>query len=555
MMLLNGGSLRRNLSALITLLALAIVVVVSLMSNQARTREFARELGRKATLYARLMSKQLEPSVAFDDRQTAREVFLSMRLDEDVSSIALYQEDGRLIQSSGPVEPSWANAAQVESLDVDRDRLEAVAPVRSREGPRGTVVIRLSTARYSELNAQALRGSLFVGLGACAVALFLAWMIAGTVVKRLARIAKVAERVAEGDLTQPELAPGRLDEIGRLTQAFNAMLSHLQRLMRQQIETAASEQGRLNLLVETRTEELRRETDERKRSEALVAETRIRDARNAGMAEVATGVLHNVGNALNSVGVSAEMIGGRLRRSRLPGLAKVNGLLTAHTADLVSFLTDNPQGKQLPAYLAKLGAELAVEHEQVAVELDGLLKGLSHMTSIVSAQQSLAKSGASSLEPVTPSALFEEALAIGLPVCDQSGLKLVREFSEGAPLPLDRYRLVQILVNLVGNANQALSHLLPENRCLTLSIEEVDRRLRFSVRDNGVGIPPALKIKIFSHGFTTKKTGHGFGLHASACSAMEMGGTLTCHSDGAGLGSTFTVDIPLERTAQIREAA
>ncbi len=267
-----------------------------------------------------------------------------------------------------------------------------------------------------------------------------------------------------------ERAVGRLDEIGRLPQAFNAMLSHLQRLMRQQHETAASEQGRLNLLVATRTEELRRETDERKRSEALVAETRIRDARSAGMAEVATGVLHNVGNALNSVGVSAELIGDKLRRSRLPGLVKANGLLGAHTEDLGSFLTEHPQGKQLPGYLAKLGAELTFEQQGLVQELEGLRKGLAHITSIVSAQQSLAKGGAASREPIQPSVLFEEALALGLPVSDRSGLEISTDFPPTEPMALDRHRLIQILVNLIGNANHALGKLLPEQRSLALSV-------------------------------------------------------------------------------------
>jgi two-component system NtrC family sensor kinase len=553
----GGGSLRRNLSALITLLALSIVVVVNLTLIRTRNHEFARELERKATLYARLMSSQLEAAVAFEDRQTAREVFASMRLDGDIISIGLYRESGRMIQGSGPAEPAWKSLATKESLDVGAERLEAVAPVRSREGPRGTLVLALGTARFARLEAEALRGSMLVGLGAAALALILSWVIAGTVVKRLQRIAQVAGRVAEGDLTQPELPPGRLDEIGRLTRAFNAMLSHLQRLMRQQHETAASEQERLNLLVATRTEELRRETDERKRSEALVAETRIRDARSAGMAEVATGVLHNVGNALNSVGVSAEMIGDMLRRSRLPGLAKANTLIGAHAADLASFLTEHPQGKQLPGYLAKIGIELSQQQEEVVRELDGMRKGLAHITSIVSTQQSLAKGAGrnSGREPIAPRAVFEEALALGLPVSERSSVKLSLDFPETGPVTLDRHRLIQILVNLIGNATQALAGVLPEERRLELSLAVAAGRVRFSVRENGVGIPPELRVKIFSHGFTTKKDGHGFGLHASACAAMEMGGTLTCHSDGAGKGSTFTIDLPIAGDAKLKEAA
>ena len=548
---LLGHSLRRKLSALITLLVLATVGAVSLIQTDARDREFARELGRRATLYARLMSRQLEASVAFDDRQTAREVFDSLRLDADVIGIGLYHEDGQLLHGSGMAPQRWGSPATMETLQIDADGLEAVAPVISHEGPRGTVVLRVSTERFARLHAEALRTSTLVALGAGVLALLLSWLIAGTVVLRLQRISEVADRVAEGDLSQRELTPGALDEIGRLTEAFNAMLSHLQRLMRQQHEAAATEQERLNQLVATRTEQLRQETEERKRHEALVAETRIRNARSAGMAEVATGVLHNVGNALNSVGVSAELIGDKVRRSRLPGLAKANALLASHSADLASFLADHPQGKQLQAYLCKLSAELIQEQVDVLHELGGLNTGLSHVSAIISTQQSLAKGvgRTSGREPVPPSLVFEEALTLGLPHSERGGVSVTQDFRANDAVALDRHRLIQVLVNLIGNATHALQGLPPSERRLELTVAVDDGRLRFSVRDNGVGIEPDLKVKIFSHGFTTKKDGHGFGLHASACAAMEMGGTLTCQSQGTGTGSTFLLDLPVVTTA------
>jgi signal transduction histidine kinase len=76
-------------------------------------------------------------------------------------------------------------------------------------------------------------------------------------------------------------------------------------------------------------------------------------------------------------------------------------------------------------------------------------------------------------------------------------------------------------------------------------------RTRITVTDNGVGIPPENMARIFNHGFTTKKDGHGFGLHSGANAAKEMGGSLTAHSDGPGKGATFTLELP---TAESRKA-
>ena len=311
----------------------------------------------------------------------------------------------------------------------------------------------------------------------------------------------------------------------------------------------------LEQIIEARTEELRRETDERKRSEAAVADNRVRNARAAGMAEVATGVLHNVGNALNSVGVAASMIGDRLRRSKISGLTKANELLGAHTADLADFLTHSPQGKQLPGYLSKLGTSLHQERDEVLRELDGLQKGIAHMTAIVGTQQSLAKagSGGTGTEPIKPALVFEEALALGLSADERKALKLKTDFGDGGPLELDRHRLIQILVNLIRNASHSVFG--NDDAQLDLAVRLGNDRLRFEVRDNGVGIDPKNKVKIFAHGFTTRQDGHGFGLHASACAAMEMGGTLSCESAGVGHGATFCIDLPLTKTTARLEAA
>jgi two-component system, NtrC family, sensor kinase len=107
--------------------------------------------------------------------------------------------------------------------------------------------------------------------------------------------------------------------------------------------------------------------------------------------------------------------------------------------------------------------------------------------------------------------------------------------------------VLQILVNLISNASHALENAPGEANQITLTVDAAGgSNLRVSVRDEGEGIPAQNLTRIFAHGFTTRKSGHGFGLHSCALAARQMGGTLTAHSDGPGRGATFTLELPME---------
>jgi C4-dicarboxylate-specific signal transduction histidine kinase len=105
--------------------------------------------------------------------------------------------------------------------------------------------------------------------------------------------------------------------------------------------------------------------------------------------------------------------------------------------------------------------------------------------------------------------------------------------------------VLQILVNLIRNAKYACDEAGRPDKRLSMRVTKGDELVRIAVRDNGIGIPPENLTRIFGHGFTTKKDGHGFGLHSGALAAKELGGSLTAHSDGVGRGATFTLELPL----------
>lgn len=271
----------------------------------------------------------------------------------------------------------------------------------------------------------------------------------------------------------------------------------------------------------------------------------MESSRLAGMAEVATGVLHNVGNVLNSVNVSAGLVVEKLRRSKASKLVQAAALLTERNGQLADFLTNDPAGQKLPGYLAKLGEHLTAENAEILREVDQLGRNIEHIKEVVTMQQDYAKVGGV-LEHLPADRLVEDAIAINMGGFERHGIKLVRKFAPAPSLRVDRHKVLQILINLIRNAKYALDEVERPDKQITISIAASGRgSVCLSVADNGVGISEENLTRIFGHGFTTRRDGHGFGLHTGALAARDLGGSLTAASGGPGLGATFTLELPI----------
>ena len=289
---------------------------------------------------------------------------------------------------------------------------------------------------------------------------------------------------------------------------------------------------------------------ERRRAEAEIQAVHaqlLEASRQSGMAEVATSVLHNVGNVLNSVNVSATVVTDSLRKSKVAGLGRLVGLLREHEHDLGTFISTDPRGRQLPQYLAQLAEHLQADQQASLEELDLLRSHIEHIREIVTMQQTYAKVSVIK-ELVHVSDLVEDSLRLNLGALTRHGVDLVREFQDLPPMRLEKHKVLQILVNLISNAKYACDDASGDEKHLILRVgtHSETGRMYISVKDNGVGIPKENLERIFNHGFTTRASGHGFGLHSSALAAKEMGGSLTVHSDGPGTGATFTLELPLQ---------
>ncbi len=292
---------------------------------------------------------------------------------------------------------------------------------------------------------------------------------------------------------------------------------------------------------------VQRDITQRKQAEdelSLMHRQLLDASRRAGMAEVATGVLHNVGNVLNSVNVSATLVCDRLNNSRLVNLGKAVDLIGEHAGELGDFLTRDSRGRQLPTYLNRLSEHLLEDREQTLKELHSLTANIEHIKQIVSLQQSYGKSSGF-LQPARPHEIIEEAVRLNSLLLQRGDVKVVLNYQDCPQLMLDRQKILQILVNLIANAQHALSAGSSMERVLTISLARREQQLTIAISDTGSGIAPENLAKIFTHGFTTKKDGHGFGLHYCAIAAKEMQGALLVESGGLGQGATFTLTVPL----------
>lgn len=270
----------------------------------------------------------------------------------------------------------------------------------------------------------------------------------------------------------------------------------------------------------------------------------VETSRLAGLAEMATGVLHNIGNALNGVNTNCSLMAERLHKSRIPSVARVAELLRKHEADLPGFLLQDPKGAQVVPYISQLGDQLNSEQKNIEADLSELRAMVDHINEIVAAQQSYAQiSGV--IEDVQPAELLEFALRLGEASLTRHHVQVERFYETVPDVRIQRQKAVQILVNLIRNAKESMDLGRKDHKILQLTVRlGKQNRVEVEVRDNGTGINPENLARIFNFGFTTKPGGHGFGLHNSALAAKEMGGRLTAWSEGHDTGARFILELP-----------
>lgn len=315
-----------------------------------------------------------------------------------------------------------------------------------------------------------------------------------------------------------------------------------------QLKAEVEQHKRTEEKLAEQTARLQAEIEERKRIEAKVEEGHkqlVRSSRMAGMAEVATSVLHNVGNVLNSSNMLASLISEQLHSSKIPTLVRTVALLQEHQADLGEFLSRDARGRYVPLLLAQLSAHLDEDRNRILTRMDALAESVQHIKEIVAMQQKYARISTPD-ETVSIAEVVEDALRLSSGSFSRDGIAIFRDYQQGIVTSVDRHKVLQILFNLLENARYACLERAQTGGEVRVSVRlDGPDCIEVSVADNGVGIAPEHLPQLFSQGFFMRKEGHGFGLHSSALAAQDLGGSLSVQSGGLGRGATFQLHFPL----------
>jgi signal transduction histidine kinase len=473
-------------------------------------------------------------ALSFDDSASATATLSSLIAHPRVVGGAVYGKDGKPFATYQ--RPALNEAFNPPAVEPDGHRftghsLQLFRGIILAAERTGTVYVE---SDLDEMYARLSRYAVIIGI-VMTVASFVAYLLSARLQRVISgpitHLAGVVDVVARDRNYSVRAVKEGEDELGQLMDGFNDMLSQIQA----QNNALQEARDNLELRVSDRTAELHR-----------IHGQLLEASRRGGMAEIAANVLHNVGNALNSVNVSISLVMDGTKNSKIASLARVVALLQEHAHDLGPFITTDPQGKQLPGYLAQLSEHLLTDQEATVREVGLLQENINHIKQIVAMQQNYAKVFGVK-EVVDIKGLVEDSLRMNAGALIRHGVQIVREFGDVPPMNVDKNKILQILVNLVRNAKYACDESGRDDKRVTIRVARDDGRLRLSVTDNGVGISAENLTRIFSHGFTTRKGGHGFGLHGAALAAKDMGGVLNVHSDGLGQGATFTLELPSTR--------
>lgn len=412
---------------------------------------------------------------------------------------------------------------------------------------------------------------IFVAVAALTIAIGL--VLPGMIAHSAQEVAQAADRLARGTLedfsrAMTALAAGDLDdavarvdvvpvvatsrdELGEMARSFNALQ---QKVAKAAVGLAGAREGLgdARRALTNANANLERRVEERT-AELRSAHERLLDtARQAGMAEVATGVLHNVGNVLNSVNISASVLYDQMRDAEAVDLGRIGDLLTDPQTPLGRLVASDERGRLIPAYLKQLSEDMKQERVAMAAELVALKTNVDHIKRVIDSQQSRARN-VTVLSDFDPVAAMESALHINRGALDQHGIDVERRFEDVPTVLSDQHQIIEVLVNLIANAIASIVRHGGAQRTLVASVSALGsghNRVRWQIADNGVGIQPEHLPRIFEFGFTTKDGGRGgLGLHMAALSAGLVAGSLLAHSDGVGCGATFTLEVPVNPAA------
>ncbi len=449
----------------------------------------------------------------------------------------------------------WATALRKPSLKLlksgvidneQADVYEFAAPVYIDKKYLGVIRYGLTTKRivenintariHSKENLMTiLKSILTIGMISIFLSYYLTTRFTSAITKPIEELTEAAEIIASGQYDLPINIKSN-NEIGRLSMRFDEM--------RKQVKFNELKLKDLNMNLEDKVKE---------RTKALEKAQKkvVENARAAGKAELAINVLHNIGNALNSVNIMVQQNNEIIIKSKVSALSQVNHLLEKHQEDIGRYISEDPKGKKMFLLIGLLSEKILSEHREMEQNSQRLLKSIRIISDTISSQQKFAKAG-NYTENINLATIIQDTVQMQRTMARNENIVIETHFDQDIEFYADRLKFYQILTNLIVNARQILIENDFNNRILKISTQVKKDQVFIKILDNGKGIPKDLRNMIFNHGFTTKKTGSGFGLHSCANYATEMKGKLSVKSDDTkGKSYTeFTIQLPLLKRKQ-----
>jgi signal transduction histidine kinase len=488
---------------MVVVFGLLIVAIAGFMAVFLPSRIESQLRGaaeRRAKTIAGVVADAVEPAVEFHDAESVRGTLEWLDALGDARFAVIGNGAAPVATWHGERAPTGL-PVMVDRLTVRflADQLVVSAPIELRgTGGGGAIHIGFSLAELEIERDQARHTVEIASLVVLGVGALVCFVLATILVRPIRRLTEAADRIARGE-APPALAAGDgSDEVAQMARTLSVMLDRLNRINGQLVDAS----------------------------------------RHAGMAEVATGVLHNVGNVLTSINLTASLIGERLAACPVDRLARTAALLAEARAS-----GDPARLDAAIQLVGAISARIATEHASADDDLATLRRHIEHIAQVVLTQNRYART-VSVAEAASPAALIDEAIALACPEAERKGIAIEREIACDGAVALDRHRVLQVLVNLISNARDAVLA-GGGDRTIRIRAELGDGCLRIAVADTGVGFAIEDGARIFQAGFTTKPHGHGYGLHSSAVAAQQLGGTLRCTSAGQGQGAKFSLQIPI----------
>ncbi len=509
------------------LIGLAVLLPIGGVLLITHISQFKAKLSQSFQATSRIIASNAAASLAFNDRDAAHDLLSSLVNDPSITAAALYTKTGESFVSYGGNTPT--TLSEVKSYDGFSTVLVNVDYKGEAYGQL------LLISRYPAELHRTITVWILIYISGFALAAVLAMWIGArfqrAVATPLHSLAAIADEVTSGKDYAARVMPDGPNEVAGLARAFNTMLEEI---------------GRRDAALASQLEALRKEVGEREAAEQRLVENNremMRLSREAGMNEVATGVLHNIGNALNSINVSTELIFAHVNAEARATVVALHEFFEHPPENAAPVFTAHPLASDVRAFAASLCALSVDQLEGAGQEIAALRTSVAHLKDIVSRQQALAKN-VPLFEPFDLRDAVRDALV--LTKNDIQSIDVRVELTEPGAVDVlaDRSSVVQILINLIANAGVAMMELPTVQKKMTIKIgPPLGKHVTVSVTDTGCGIASHQLVSIFSYGFTTRREGHGFGLHNSANIARLNGGSLDVFSDGSGCGATFTLHL------------